>query len=562
MWNELTRLTEDKNGVIAQLPQGEEVGPTFSAEGLERALEALGASRFYLNEDAVNTFVRTARESKKTAFEGVIVAERKNAEVRVVLENHDLLASMVVTGAYGGRGLSGPDIMQALANAGVVKGINKLALKKVLMVSQELKPGETFTQPIAVGVQAKNGKDARFVPLVEDVDARVLKPQKTDGKTQKVDMRDLGETITVEKGKSVLKRIPATRGTPGYTVLGTILKPMPGKDIPLKEGKGTVYNATDPNILIAAQSGMPIIKNNTVDVDPALCLRNIDVSTGHVKFKGSIVISGNIEPGMIVRATGSITVGGFIEAADVQAQEDIIAGQGIIGHAVEEGQEKNCTVKTNGCIKTKYAQYAFLQSNGDISMELHSLNNTIMCGGDLTVIDAAERKGTLSGGVARVGGSITCVNLGVEGDTATVVQPFMRFNKYKQGLQELLERYRTLQANTMDVVRKEMEFKKKPKEQRTDEGLQEIENLKQQNSEELIRAKEKREWAEDELDRMLKEHTVTVKGRVFTRVTVQYGDEVVITKREHNAAIFSFDQYKIHCRAMVEGKEQEDDQDL
>jgi uncharacterized protein (DUF342 family) len=558
MWNELTRLTEDKANVIAQLPPGGEVGPTFSANGLERVLDELGAGRFYLDPEAVNTFVRTARESKSTAFEGVVVAQQKNAEVTVNIEDHDLLASMTVTGAYGGRGLTGAEIMHALATSGVVKGINKLALKKVLAVSHELKGGETFVQPVAVGVQAKNGRDARFIPLVEDIDSRVLKPQKSDDKTGKVDMRDLGATITVDKGKSVMKRVPATRGTPGYTVLGSIIQPQAGKDTPLKEGKGTVYNSADPNILIAAQSGMPIIKNNSVDVDPALVLKNIDVSTGHVKFKGSIVISGNIEPGMVVRATGSITVGGFIEAADVQAQEDIIVGQGIIGHAVDEGEEKNCTIKTNGSIKSKYAQYAFLQSMGDIALELHCLNSNVMCSGDLTVMDGGERKGTLSGGVARVGGKVTCVSLGVEGDTATVVQPFVRFNKYKQGLQELTERYRTIQAKTMDVVRKEIEFKKRPKDQRTDEELQEIEALKQQTNDDMVRAKEKREWAEAELERMLKDNVLLVKGRVFTRVTVQYGDEVVITKREHNAAQFSFDQYSIHCRSMVEGKEEEE----
>ncbi len=113
---------------------------------------------------------------------------------------------------------------------------------------------------------------------------------------------------------------------------------------------------------------------------------------------------------------------------------DIIVGQGIIGHAVEESEDRACSVKTNGSIKSKYAQYAFLQAMQDIELEIHSLNNTVMCVGDLTVMDPSGTKGTLSGGTARVGGKITCQNLGVDGDTATYVEAFVRYNKYKQGI--------------------------------------------------------------------------------------------------------------------------------
>ncbi|MDG3086282.1 FapA family protein [Vibrio hannami] len=560
MWNELTRLSEDQSSVIAQLPTNDEVGPTFSASGLDRVLEELGAKDFFYDEDAVNRFVAAARETKKAAFEGIVVASRTNATAKVVLENHDLLASILVTGAYGGRGLSGPEILHALSEAKVVKGINKLALKKVLAVSSELSPGEEFTQPVAVGEDAKHGKDARFIPLVDDATERVLKPQSTDNKTDQVDMRDLGELVTVQAGQEVLKRIPATKGKPGFTVLGSILKPTAGKDAALKAGKGTEIDKSNPNLLRASISGMPIIKKTSVEVDPALNLKNIDVSTGHVKFKGSIVVSGNIEPGMIVRATGSITVGGFIESADVQAQEDIIVGKGIIGHAVDDGEDKACVVKTNSNIKSKYAQFAFLQAMGDIELELHSMNNTVMCTGNLTVLDSTEKKGTLSGGLSKVGGKVVCANLGVEGDTATFIQPFVRFNKYKQGLNELKERYTTIQNSTMDAIRKEMEFKKLPKSERDPQELEKIEALKAKNDELLTKAKAKREWAESELERLLEVNTVEVKEKVYTRVTVQYGDEVVITKREHNAAKFSFDQYTIHCSLMVEGAEQDEEE--
>lgn len=558
MWKELIRLSDDSANVIAQLPKGEEVGPTFAIEGVERVLSELSLSSYYFDEEAANKFVRAARESKKAAFEGVIIAQRRDAQIEVKLSDSDMLATMYVTGPYGGDSYSGVEIMKALADAHVTKGINKLALKKVLSMSNSLTRGEKFEQAVAQGLQPVNGKDAQFVPQVEDINTRVLTPQESDNKTHKVDMRDLGETITVRKGEGLLRRVPATKGKPGYTVLGATIPPKPGNDALLKEGKGSKIDGKDPNLLVADQDGMPLIKKNTVDVDPAMVLKNVDVTTGHIKFKGSLIVTGDIEPGMLVRTTGSITVGGFIQSADVQAQEDIIVGKGIIGHAVTEEEEKACIVKTNGSIKSKYAQFSFLQAMGDIDLELHCMNNTIMCAGNLTVKDESGKHGTLSGGMAKAGGKIDAFHLGVEGDTATFVQAFARFNKYKQGIQELRERYRAAQDKTMEIIRLEMEFRKKPKEERQDEELASIHEQKAKNTALLEQKKDKLENAEAELERLLKENTITA-DKVYTRVTVQYGDERILNKKDRGKSTFFFDQYKIHCSTMVDGVESSED---
>ncbi|MEF1342065.1 DUF342 domain-containing protein, partial [Vibrio rotiferianus] len=132
---------------------------------LPEQLAEMDASKLFVDEAEVVRFINCARERKAEAYDGIIIAELRNAEVSVELSNNDMLASMCVVGAHGGRGLRGPEIVQALANAKVSKGINKLALKKVMVVSTQLKPGETFVQPVAVGKQPIKGKDAIFTPL-------------------------------------------------------------------------------------------------------------------------------------------------------------------------------------------------------------------------------------------------------------------------------------------------------------------------------------------------------------------------------------------------------------
>lgn len=552
MWKLCLELSEDKTKVIARLPGEVDLGGELNQNELNEQLVAMNAEKMFVVEGEVVRFINCAKERKAEAYEGIVIAEKRNAQVEIELSNNDMLASMNVVGAYGGRGLRGPEIVQALAQARVSKGINKLALKKVLVVSTQLKPGETFSQPVAVGKQPIKGKDALFTPLVKDITKRILKPKDGQSASDKIDLRNLGETIAVDVGDEVMRRTPATKGTPGFTVQGRVIPPQAGKDSPMKPGKGTEISKHDPNLLIASVSGTPLIKDKTIEVDNALCLNSVGVNTGHVKFKGNVIIGGNIESGMIVKATGSITVGGFIESADVQAQDDIQVGKGIIGHTVSDGQPKSCHIKAKGSIRASYAQYCDLQAGEDIELAVHSMNNDILCGRNLTVLDANGRNGTLSGGDAKVGDKVVCLQLGVEGDTATKVEAFARYSAFKERLAELKDRYKRAQEGTMDVIRKELELKKRPKAERTDEEQAQIDVMKTQNNEQLEAIKQKLEQTEHDFEVALEENIVEAKERVFTRVTVQFGDEQVTTKRTHGGCSFRFNQYEIQVSANLE----------
>ena len=189
MWDKLVSLSDDNQQVIAKLRPDMNIDGRFDSKGVEEAIAGIGAADFCVLEEEITRFVNCAKEGKSDALLGFPIAEIRDAVVEVVLSDHDMLASMVVTGAYRGSPLKGPQIVHALAQAHVTKGINKLALKKVLMMSHQLKPGETFTQPVAKGKNPVQGQDAKFIPLVKDITKQVLAPsQDADGK---VDMLDL-----------------------------------------------------------------------------------------------------------------------------------------------------------------------------------------------------------------------------------------------------------------------------------------------------------------------------------------------------------------------------------
>ncbi|WP_098414535.1 DUF342 domain-containing protein [Vibrio sp. ES.051] len=550
MWKLCLALSEDESKVVARLPR--EIEAKLKHEELREQLAEIDANKMWVDDAEVVRFINCAKERKAEAYDGIVIAQKCNAQVNVELSNNDMLASMTVIGAYGGRGLLGPEIVQALAQARVSKGINKLALKKVMVVSAQLKPGETFSQPVAVGKQPVKGKDAIFTPLVKDITKRILKPKEGQSSSDKIDLRNLGETIAVEVGDEVMRRTPATKGTPGFTVQGRVVPPLAGKDSPMKSAKGTEISKHDPNLLVASVSGTPLIKDKTIEVDNALCLNSVGINTGHVKFKGNVIIGGNVESGMVVKATGSITVGGFIESADVEARGDIQVGKGIIGHNVSDGQPKSCHVKTKASIRASYAQYCELTSGEDIELAVHSMNNDIQCGRNLVVLDATGKNGTLSGGDAKVAGKVLCSQLGVEGDTATKIEAFAHFSVYKERIAKLKEDYKLAQEGTMNVIRQELEFKKRPKIERTNEEQAQIEALKAKNNSRLEEVQHKLEQSENEFDVALEDNVVEAKERVFTRVTVQFGDEKVTTKRTHGGSIFCFNQYEIKVSANLE----------
>ena len=557
MWDKLVTLSDDKQFVIAKLSNEQVLDNDFDTDGLDSALQLIDAKDYFLLQDEVMRFINMAKELKSEAYEGITIAEVRDASIEVLLSDQNMLASMVVTGAYRGKPLKGPQIVHALAKAFVTKGINKLALKKVLVVSHQLGAGETFTQIVAKGKDPIQGSDTKFTPLVDDPTKQVLAPKDTE-KDGKVDMLNLGETITVAKGQPLMRRTPATKGTPGLTVQGKVIPCVPGNESTFYIGIGTKVSPEDPNLLIAEEGGMPILQEKGMDVEDALCLQNIGVATGHVKFKGHVVVADNIESDMIVRATGSLTVGGFIESADVQVQGDVNVAKGIIGHNVSEDEKRSCVVKAGGSITANYGQFSELQAGEDIVLSLHCMNNDIRSGRDLTVCDSEEKQGTLSGGHAVIGRRINCINLGVEGDTATYVQAFALYQRLKDRQLKLQEEYNDAQNTTMELVRKELQFKKIPKAEREPEQEQQLELDKQIAKDNLEDAKNLKETSEVEMQTALDESYIEVKHKVFSHVTVQFGDEKVTTKRSHGPSSFRFDQYKIHFTSLLKDDDIED----
>jgi uncharacterized protein (DUF342 family) len=257
------------------------------------------------------------------------ILERRDATISISIDSDEMSAIAEISTALGGKHLSAKAILNFAQESGVAKGFTKEQLLKLAHQAAKEPAGSIISGEIAHGKNAINGKNSKIKWLVQSAQDRILRPKARDDGS--VDMRDLGDIICVKVGDPLAKKIMLTEGTKGFTVTGTPLDPVAGEDITLQAGEGTTFSPKDDQILVSTLVGLPRMIDNGMEVDPVYRIKNVDISTGHIKFEGSVFIDGDICEGMKVVATGDITVGGFVESATLDAGGDITNSSGING---------------------------------------------------------------------------------------------------------------------------------------------------------------------------------------------------------------------------------------
>ncbi|MGR5542034.1 DUF342 domain-containing protein, partial [Vibrio campbellii] len=109
-----------------------------------------------------------------------------------------------------------------------------------------------------------------------------------------------------------------------------------------------------------------------------------------------------------------------------------------------------------------------------------------------------------------IGNKLTCVNLGVEGNTATHIMAFSNFQQQKEQTETLKANYKLAQERTMEVIRKEMAFKKTPKAERTEQAERELQQFKNEIDDNLVAAKNALDLHLLEFEDKLENNTVEV----------------------------------------------------
>lgn len=290
----------------------------------------------------------------------------------------------------------------ALATAGVAYGIQVEAVAALCS-------GEKRQDVIARGDAAQPGEDARFEPLVacrhEGGAPKIL----ADGR---VDYFDLGYVTSVSVGDPLMRRIPPTRGIPGCNVRGETLPCRDGQDRPFRHvGLGTQLCPDDPDLLVAAEAGLPTIGPDHVRVDPVLWLPAVDVGTGHIQFAGTVVVAGDVTSGLQIEAGRDVIVAGTVEAAEIRAGGNVELRGGMVG----QGQGR---VTAGGSITARYLDNVAVSAGEDLYFEETLSHCQVTVCRDVIAVSTLGR-GQVMGGRLQAGRQVRVRLLGAPAGTFT-----------------------------------------------------------------------------------------------------------------------------------------------
>lgn len=409
----------------------------------------------------------------------------------------------------GGADLSSDMIVAFLRNNRVVAGID------------EKRIGEFVDSPVykqnylvAEGIKPQDGQDAHIVYNFEVDRSKIRLKETASGK---VDFKELNLVQNVVEGQPLAQKIPAERGKAGKTVTGKYLEAKNGRDIPLPLGKNTKL-AEDGVTIIAETNGQVLILNNKINVEPVLNIDgDVSLKTGNIMFLGTVYISGNVEDGFSVKASGNIEVKGTVGKSELDAEGDIVVSQGVAGKG--EG-----FIRSGKSIWAKFIENSRVEagefvivSDGIINSQVNA-NRKILCQG---------KRAAIIGGVLSAAEEIHAKTLGSFGGASETILNVGFDPRSKERLDSLTAN-RQVAEKELEEVQLNFATLMNLKKQKKDFSEEKEASLKRLGERQYILQNEL-----EDIDTELKQiqdylNTLKTRGRVSASVKVFAGVKIVI----------------------------------
>lgn len=379
------------------------------------------------NEAAVKDAVRTA--DGEWTMVGIFAQNpAADALLTVDVANQEMEARVVLTPPQpGGCDLSRDVILAYLRNNKVVFGVIEEAL-------QALEDEPRYREPVLVaqGQKPENGDDARIQFLFETDRSKI----NLEEKNGKVDYKELHLVQNVVEGQALARKVPARMGVQGRTVTGKVLPAKNGKDIPLPLGKN-VHASDDGLTVIADVNGEATYINSKINVETVYTINgDVDLKTGNQFFLGTIVITGNVEDGFSVKATGNIEVRGNVGRAEISAEGDVIVHQGIMG--------KSAAVITAGKnVWAKFIENATVNAGENVIANMNIINCEITA--EKRIICTGNKHAAIVGGLYRASEEINAKTIGSPAGGAETILDVGSDPKSKVKMEDLDGKMKVLQ---------------------------------------------------------------------------------------------------------------------
>jgi len=498
--------------------------------------------------DAINSYKSAEKNNISAVIENRI-GERRDTQIKSKIVEDQLAAYVTITAGYAGKLPTVKSLIKELQKFGIKRGVSKKRLTRLVEQCALAMPGEVFEELIAKGLPPRVGKPSQLKPLVQNALDRILKPQ-TVG-SARVDMRNLGAIICVQKGTELLRRMPPSEGRHGYTVGGDVINAKSGEWIKFRPGDGTVLSDGDENLLLADISGMPKFKDQKMWVDDIFICKGVNVGTGNVDYDGSVLVNGDVTEKMEIHATGDVTVNGFVESATIHAGGDIIITEGAMGKVNDSSTEYSTNLTSKGSVHVQHGQGLDINCNGNVTVGRQLAYSRINCRGKVSVGAVDKPNGNIFACTIKCQDAVAAGTLGaVSGSNLSVdfSEGFNTLLERKDTLDELLKKIK--QNNTRHFERMNLinsKFIPQDMQGRVDEANQLFENETQllqwleSKAKEMHNAKEKYQT----------DIQLLASKRVYPGVVVKLNNRTWRAEREYDRAKICFHGHQWHFEPLI-----------
>lgn len=321
------------------------------------------------------------------------------------------------------------DIVELLNYHNVIYGIDEARIA-VMLNEKEMQKSVL----VAKGVPAVKGSDGYYKyffntqPLTNTI-------VREDGT---VDYNTLGKMVLCCENDLLVEYYPAISGINGVSVMGTVLQPLPVKELKPLKGKGFTINEEN-NCYYSNFDGKIEFNGATLKVSQVYVIEgDLDANAKPIKFCGDVIVHGNVFGDAKIEAVGNITVNGCVESATLLSGKNVLLRNGMQGNGkgyifakgdVSAKFFEQTTVVSKGNINSNYILNCDMYANKKIIV---SGKRGAVIGGNVRAIELISA--SVIGNPAQL---LTKVEIGVGSDFYDNVQ--MMENKIKKLHREIQE---------------------------------------------------------------------------------------------------------------------------
>ncbi|HPC37765.1 MAG TPA: FapA family protein [Exilispira sp.] len=419
-------------------------------------------------------------------------------------------------------------IFEAIKEKGIINTTSEENIQKAFDYA---KKGYGIVILIAKGKEPINGREEE-VKLFFDLHEKAGKI-KEDGT---IDFKEKEKFLNVKAGDVIGEYIPAKKPEKGYDVFGQELPAIIEKSSGYKLGKNLKIDGTkvsaEINGIIEVDEFNKISISNVLKIE-----KDVDLSTGNIKSESSIHIIGKINPGFTVETSADLIVEDAVFNSNLRVGGNCNIRHGITG----EAQKNNIFVKGN--LICEYIENTVIKCENNIQFSSSILHSKITCGG----IIKGTGKAIIIGGEIFASQGIYVNEVGSKLSVPTVLivgVDIHRENKLAELKQQSIAiAYKLKQAKLAigeNYFKDPEGFLSKLPDNKLDEFERKIDlffNLidKQKEIEQTVNTLRK--------SITFKNAVVSIKSRIYDGVTIKFGDEIYINKKEMSGPItFYFDE--------------------